>query len=79
MSVPESVTGAVLVASDTLPEGTPVIRGYDFNRGVNHDELLNSLLLSGFQATNFGKAVQEVNNTNVYEYVPCGVKRVVFL
>mmetsp|Transcript_22976 Transcript_22976/g.38460 ORF Transcript_22976/g.38460 Transcript_22976/m.38460 type:complete len:368 (+) Transcript_22976:420-1523(+) len=60
MSVPESVTGAVLVASDTLPEGTPVIRGYDFNKGVNHDELLNSLLVSGFQATNFGKAVQEV-------------------
>ena len=34
--------------------------GYDFNQGVDHDKLLDSFLTTGFQATNFGKAVEEV-------------------
>lgn len=35
-------------------------QGYDFNQGVDHDKLLESFLTTGFQATNFGLAVKEV-------------------
>jgi deoxyhypusine synthase len=35
--------------------------GYDFNLGVNHHTLLQSYRTSGFQATNFGLAVEQIN------------------
>ncbi|XP_018578080.1 probable deoxyhypusine synthase isoform X2 [Anoplophora glabripennis] len=35
--------------------------GYNWNQGLNYDKLLNSYLSSGFQATNFGLAVNEIN------------------
>ncbi|XP_037037377.1 probable deoxyhypusine synthase [Bradysia coprophila] len=42
-------------------EGSALVSGYDFNTGVNYDKILDSYLTTGFQATNFGKAVQEIN------------------
>lgn len=48
-------------ASEPFPEGTPRVRGYDFNHGVDHKALLQSLFNTGFQATQFGRAVQEIN------------------
>lgn len=44
-----------------IPEDTPQIRGYDFNQGVNHKALLQSYLTTGFQATHFGLAVNEIS------------------
>lgn len=38
---------AVLQQSDKLPSDTPQIRGYDFNKGVDYDMLLSSLLQTG--------------------------------
>ncbi|XP_029440985.1 deoxyhypusine synthase [Rhinatrema bivittatum] len=52
---------AVLRHSSSLPEGTPQVRGYDFNQGVDYNALLQSYYTSGFQATNFGKAIHEIN------------------
>lgn len=52
---------AVLKQSGTLPEDMPEIRGYDFNQGVDHRALLNSFLTTGFQASSFAMAVQEIN------------------
>ena len=40
---------------------TSLIAGYDFNQGVDHHGLLQSFLHSGFQATNFGLAVEQIN------------------
>jgi deoxyhypusine synthase len=37
------------------------IKGYDFNKGVDYSELLNSYLTTGFQATNLGKAIEIIN------------------
>jgi len=54
-------TDAVLIKSEPMPAGTPIVRGYDFNRGIDHHALLQSFLTSGFQATNFGLAVEEIN------------------
>lgn len=42
-------------------EGSAQVSGYDFNKGVNYDQILDTYLTTGFQATNFGKAVQEIN------------------
>ncbi|KAM8724208.1 deoxyhypusine synthase-like [Acanthopagrus schlegelii] len=45
-----------------LPEDAPRVQGYDFNQGVDHRALLQSYLNTGFQATNFGLAVQQINS-----------------
>ena len=38
-----------------------VVRGYDFDNGVDHHELLSSFMSCGFQSTLFARAVNEVN------------------
>lgn len=60
-SEPEIAKGAVLVKSEKLPNITPVVKGYEWNNGIDYDQLLGSYLHSGFQATNLGKAIDEVN------------------
>uniref|UniRef100_A0A336M7P4 deoxyhypusine synthase n=1 Tax=Culicoides sonorensis TaxID=179676 RepID=A0A336M7P4_CULSO len=60
-NVPDIAKEAVLQQSAKLPENTPTVKGYDFNNGINYHELLTSYKNSGFQATNFGKAVDEIN------------------
>ncbi|KAJ8927907.1 hypothetical protein NQ314_019537 [Rhamnusium bicolor] len=37
------------------------VSGYDWNQGLDYNKLLNSYLHTGFQATNFGLAVNEIN------------------
>ncbi|MGH0134460.1 UNVERIFIED_CONTAM: hypothetical protein FKN15_013548 [Acipenser sinensis] len=64
---PSRALEAVLKGSSSLPEGTPQVKGYDFNQGVDHRALLQSYLTTGFQATSFGRrgrgrAVQEINS-----------------
>lgn len=44
-----------------IPEGAQKVEGYDFNKGVDYANLLQSYALTGFQATSFGQAVTEVN------------------
>src|SRR3989338_4857326 len=51
----------VTIAPNTIEEGTPICRGYDFNQGVDFDKLMQSYLTTGFQATNLGMAVEEIN------------------
>lgn len=58
---PELAKDAVLQESQPMPADTPVVKGYDWNQGVNYEALLQSYKHSGFQATNFGKAVDEIN------------------
>ena len=45
--------------ADRTPLKTPV-SGYDFNKGINYSELFKSYLTTGFQATNFGLAVEQI-------------------
>ena len=49
------------MASEEMPADAELVKGYDFNRGIDYHALLQSYRLSGFQATNFGKAVDEIN------------------
>ncbi|RCN32548.1 metallo-beta-lactamase domain protein [Ancylostoma caninum] len=53
--------GAVLVKSCEVPQDATVIRGYDFNEGIDFSKLMASYLSTGFQATHLGKAIVEVN------------------
>ena len=59
--IPAIAAEAVLVQSQQMPEGSVKVKGYDFNNGINHHALLQSYLTSGFQATNFGLAVEQIN------------------
>ncbi|XP_066590329.1 probable deoxyhypusine synthase [Prorops nasuta] len=58
--VPKMIKNAVLVNSSTLPPDTPKVTGYDWNQGVQYHELFKTYSTSGFQATNFGLAVNEI-------------------
>jgi deoxyhypusine synthase len=44
-----------------MPEGTPTVRGYDFEGALDLQAMLDTMLTSGFQATQLGRAVNEVN------------------
>ncbi|KAL5012532.1 hypothetical protein ScPMuIL_011083 [Solemya velum] len=62
MAAPPSLaTDAVMVQSESMPVGSETVQGYDFNKGVDYHALLQSYTRSGFQATNFGKAIEEIN------------------
>eukprot|EP00033_Pygsuia_biforma_P002207 GCRY01002445.1.p1 GENE.GCRY01002445.1~~GCRY01002445.1.p1 ORF type:complete len:370 (-),score=63.00 GCRY01002445.1:27-1136(-) len=60
VSAPGEAFDAVLGLRGKMPEGSEEVKGYDFNQGVNFEKLLDSYLTSGYQATNFGKAVEEI-------------------
>lgn len=60
--IPNIAKESVLVKSvDNILEKSPIVQGYDFNKGIDYDALLKSYFYTGFQATNFGKAVEEIN------------------
>lgn len=40
------------------PEGLPEVHGYDFNKGVDYDKILDSYLTTGFQATHLHRAIE---------------------
>lgn len=56
--IPDIAADAVLVKSE--PVSSPTVVGYDFNRGVDYNALLESYMRTGFQATNLGKAIEQV-------------------
>lgn len=61
-SVPVLATTAVLSKSESLPKGTPIVCGYSFEDDVvDFDKLFASYATTGFQATNFAKAIDIIN------------------
>ena len=58
------------------------VKGYEFERGVpvNYHDLLQSFRTSGFQATNFGLAVEQVTkmvNTMILTVAGLGVFQII--
>lgn len=51
----------VLGKSKDLSKDHVPVGGYDFNEGINYSKLLDSYATTGFQATNFGAAINEIN------------------
>lgn len=52
---------AILTPTLTDLSHRPVVRGYDFNQGVDYERLLQSYATTGFQATLFSRAVDQIN------------------
>ena len=50
---------AILVQSSDMPEGSVTVEGYDFNKGIDYEQLLGSFARTGFQALHFGQAVEQ--------------------
>lgn len=44
--------------------------GYDFNNGLDYHELFKTMRCSGFQATNFGLAVEEIQRMLDQRIIP---------
>jgi len=63
---PAVAKDAVLKRSEALAEDTPQVRGYDFNEGVDYSRLFESYVNTGFQATNLGLAIREINRMVCY-------------
>ncbi|EKE40463.1 hypothetical protein ENUP19_0265G0059 [Entamoeba nuttalli] len=40
---------------------TTTIKGYDFDKGINYEELVNSYLTTGIQSSNVGRAINIIN------------------
>ena len=57
----QAASQTVLMASQAMEEGAETVSGYDFNKGVDFHALMASFCTSGFQATNLGRAVMEIN------------------
>jgi len=53
--------GVVLIKSEDMPPGTPIVKGPDFNTSIDLDNLLKSYATMGFQATNVSLAIDEIN------------------
>ena len=59
--LPEFVKEAVLLRSESLEGLRPIVSGYDFCNGVDYHKMFASYACTGFQATNVGKAFEEIN------------------
>ena len=51
----------VLIRSEDMPAGTPVVRGPDFDAPQTLESLMSSFATMGFQGSNLAAAVDEVN------------------
>eukprot|EP00057_Strongylocentrotus_purpuratus_P010649 XP_011665123.1 PREDICTED: deoxyhypusine synthase [Strongylocentrotus purpuratus] len=57
---PDLATSAVMVQSSEMPKDSVKVKGYDFNEGIDYHKLLQSFKTCGFQATNLGLAIEEI-------------------
>lgn len=90
--IPSVSASAVLGESISMPKGTPICKGYDFNEAVQSknddtynsnnennnvssksisknnilDSLMSSMLTTGFQATNIGLAIDQINKMRAW-------------
>lgn len=67
MAAPANAVEAVLAKSEELdPEQHPPVRGVDFNDGVSLEAIMAGLSTSGFQATELGRAIEEINRMRAW-------------
>ncbi|EKD16187.1 uncharacterized protein L3040_009577 [Drepanopeziza brunnea f. sp. 'multigermtubi'] len=67
---PSTVTDAVLVPSNDMPEGSQKVEELDFNkfagRPITVDDLMSGMNHMGFQASSIGEAVRIINNMRTW-------------
>lgn len=64
----DTIKDSVFQKSKISLEDKKAVKGYDFDNGRDFDALLNSYKNMGFQATEFGKAIDEITKM-VYDYM----------
>ncbi|XP_035668896.1 deoxyhypusine synthase-like [Branchiostoma floridae] len=60
----------VWVKSMDMPDDAIKIKGFDFNKGVKLDEVVKHFLTTGFQASNFGMAIEQINKMREHRSKP---------
>ena len=65
-AVPAVAQESVLFGCVPIAEGTKEVHGYEFNNGVDFDAMMTAYKFSGFQATNLGNAIDEVNRMRAW-------------
>ncbi|XP_071821346.1 deoxyhypusine synthase-like isoform X1 [Apostichopus japonicus] len=68
--IPQIAANAVSVQSEKMPSDAVQVKGYDFNQGFDFHKLMQSYKTTGFQATNFGKAIEEINKMLEAKKIP---------
>ncbi|XP_059063788.1 deoxyhypusine synthase isoform X2 [Cryptomeria japonica] len=58
---PSSAYASALKSSESLSGKSMEVRGYDFNKGLNYEELFQSMATTGFQASLLAQAIDLVN------------------
>lgn len=70
---PESATGAVLQASEPVPEGAQEVRGVDFDRFQGRDitaaELVENMVHMGFQGSAVAEGARIMNDMVSVSYI----------
>lgn len=69
-SVPETAANAVRVTTSADLSDRTQVKGYDFNDGIDYNKILKSFATTGFQATNFGLAVEQINEMLEAQKIP---------
>ncbi|KAI7819112.1 DHS-like NAD/FAD-binding domain-containing protein [Kickxella alabastrina] len=59
-------TAAASAAPTIATSAVLLIKGYDFDNGIDYNALLGSYLTTGFQATNFGRAIEIINHMRAW-------------
>ncbi|KAL4882256.1 Deoxyhypusine synthase [Aspergillus karnatakaensis] len=82
-ALPTSVTDAVLVASEPVPEGTHKVSGVDFEQFQGRDitvaEMVDNMKYMGFQASAVADATRIINEMRTYRHPETGDKTTIFL
>ncbi|KAI4835874.1 deoxyhypusine synthase [Plasmodium brasilianum] len=59
---------SVFIKSTMIPENTDTVRGINFDEEVNMHEFINQYKYMGFQATNLGIGIDEINKMLYFKY-----------
>ena len=60
-SIPKSVLDEVLSAGNEISKDKPIVKGYDFNNGIDYEKIIESYATTGLQATIMSQAIEEIN------------------
>ncbi|KJP85148.1 deoxyhypusine synthase [Plasmodium fragile] len=64
----EDAKSSVFVKSNKIPENTDIVEGINFEKEVNLHEFVNQYKYMGFQATNMGIGIDEINKMIHFKY-----------
>lgn len=70
----EDAKASVFVKSSLIPEKTDVVKGLNFDKEVDLHEFINNYKYMGFQATNLGISIDEINKMIYYKYKDENIK-----